>query len=191
MQLLEATALGAFRFVASRLRHCKAMCTTLFATIRHSWGGNSKALLGGHFMLPWSWPRADAALVTLPLLFSFVARTRFVLVVERWVESRHSIVSRIFRDAPHASPLYLGYFVIRQVSDQLLDNCSTATLQALGEACSACRTSRKALMQFGFTQHPGIRGLLQETESQTDSLTVTDCHNQSGRVFSLSGDRDI
>ena len=62
-------------------------------------------------------------LSVLPFLRVIVSRMTFVPVVERGIEGRHAIISRIFRYAPRASALHMGFMMnLHEVKQLSLDN---------------------------------------------------------------------
>ena len=84
-------------------------------------------------------------LANLPLLHSYIARMRFVVVVERWIESRHALVKRIFGHAPNASALHLGYRLSWSSIRELLESNRPGILEILGRHCEINRLAAKVL----------------------------------------------
>jgi len=102
----------------------------------------------------------------LPELERWLAKMRFALVVERWIESRHSILSRIFAKCPSAGPLHLGLHWVKESSRKIIDRGSKEVFDALAEACSYNRTAVQVLQNFGFRNHPVIVKLVRENANR-------------------------
>jgi hypothetical protein len=103
---------------------------------------------------------AGSQLVELPLLEGLVARFKFVSVVERWIEGRHAVVKQIFRTAPNASALHLGFMLSLPHVKSLLLRAEPGLLETLGNHCINMKTSWKALRMLGLWHHPGVQALL-------------------------------
>ena len=102
---------------------------------------------------------AGACLGDLPDLEQQAARFMFVLVVERWIESRHAITKRSLRVATHASCVQIAWsFVFLAVTKRMeqqnnfVQNCSAAM--------GITRNAPAALSSSGLLHHPSNQGVL-------------------------------
>eukprot|EP00969_Alexandrium_andersonii_P349924 15432157-Alexandrium_andersonii.AAC.1 len=97
----------------------------------------------------------SARLSELAVLLRYACRLRFAPVVERWVESRHSIAGRFFAGASHGSAVHLAYrFAVAAVERALADD--PASGDALAAAMAETRTPLACLTRLGFLRHPTI-----------------------------------
>ena len=99
------------------------------------------------------------SLLALPKLEVLVAKTRFAMVVERWIESRHAWVGRIFRGAPHASALHVGFHLLMPTIRSMLKDGGQDALLSLSAHCQESRSAAKALARCGLEEHPVIASL--------------------------------
>ena len=103
--------------------------------------------------------RDGQLLQSLPKLELLVAKMKFCLAVERWIEARHALSKRIFNHSPAATALHLAFHtVLPVVQRRLVDDAANALLD-LGPSCQSTRTSLMALRMFGLYHHPVVQDL--------------------------------
>jgi hypothetical protein len=76
--------------------------------------------------------REGADLEEMPLLESVVARMFFAFVVERWIESRHAIMGRWYRNTYNASALHYAFMAsLTALTDLTYQHMEGLSLQSL------------------------------------------------------------
>ena len=107
-------------------------------------------------------------LCALPLLEEWIAKMRFIAVVERWIEGRHAIAKRIFQAAPNASALHLGFSLAVRPIQELLESGKPNILETLGSHCQTMRTAGRALAKLGLWWHPVIQKMHAQLDGKRD-----------------------
>eukprot|EP00974_Lingulodinium_polyedra_P015013 1452633-Lingulodinium_polyedra.AAC.1 len=98
-------------------------------------------------------------LCRLPLLERMCGRFKFSPVAERWIESRHALIRKQLRLAPHASVLHLAHSAIQpMLRDQL--RFHPHFLDELKKFCMQARNPLTAVRSAGFLHHPVMQYLL-------------------------------
>ena len=59
-----------------------------------------------------------------PMLHTLAARSLFVMVVERYIEGRHSISMRMLRNAPHGTATHLPYMLVSAQLQKIMEGTS-------------------------------------------------------------------
>ena len=112
---------------------------------------------------------AGACLGDLPDLEQQAARFMFVLVVERWIESRHAITKRSLRVASHASCVQIAWsFVFLAVTKRMEQQSNF--VQTLSAAMGITRNAPAALSSSGLLHHPSIQGVLRDANGLISCL---------------------
>jgi hypothetical protein len=95
----------------------------------------------------------------LPLLERMCAIMKFSMVAERWIESRHALIRKDLRRAPHHSVLHIAYCGIQHLLRTLL-NSQPEFLNELTMLCTQARNPMMAVQSAGFLKHPVVQHLL-------------------------------
>ena len=104
--------------------------------------------------------RDGTDLTQLPFLEAFFAKLAFVVVVERWVESRHAISRRIFANCPRATALHLAYHIVVPRVKAIIGKSGAEAFQDLAMRCRQVRSASRALAAFGLSNHPTAQAAL-------------------------------
>ena len=92
-------------------------------------------------------------------------------MVERWVESLHAAVKKVFQQARNAGMRHLAF---KQSHAALLDLVRTpASTRDFVDTFSECRNIVLCLKGMGLMQHPTVAGILRGTRCQTKPLHKT------------------
>ena len=101
-----------------------------------------------------------AKLIDYPALHGLASRSCFVMVTERWIESRHAISSRFLRTAPHATATHLPFHIVMSELRAMLRDASRENrakiMMKLADAAQSVHSLPLALQQCGLWMHPTL-----------------------------------
>lgn len=108
---------------------------------------------------------AGAARTTLPVLMRFMARFRFALTSERWIEALHAAARHFLTYAHHAGPAHIGFHSVLPVIRKRLER-DKSILDDLARHCTEIRNLRMCLHKFGLSKKPEAELLLGRSGSE-------------------------
>ena len=92
----------------------------------------------------------------LPILEMLAAKCMFVVIVERWIESRHALTQRIVTTASNSGPVQIAWGVVRLTLERLIAG-GELTFNRLCECFRSMRTPSQVLNFTGLFCHPDIQ----------------------------------
>ena len=120
----------------------------------------------------------------LPELLQVVARFRFPLVSERWIEGRHARMHKFAKRAPHSSPTHLAFYSIqprlRQMAQQM-----PREFESLANCCGLVPHAMRAVEASGLLQHPAVQWLMEQKSHRMNTRKLVDIlfHVDSPTLF--------
>ena len=104
--------------------------------------------------------RGITSISTLPDFETAVSWFKFVMVVERWIESQHAMLKKDLAHTTHVTCAHIAYMNIQSGLRDYLESSPTAVLE-LARCCSQTRNSKQALDVAGLSNHPSVCLILQ------------------------------
>ena len=112
-------------------------------------------------------------LCDLPILEMLAAKCMFVMIVERWIESRHALTQRIVSTAPNSGPVQIAWGVVRLTLEKLLASGELSFLR-LCNSFRVMRTPPQVLEFTGLFSHP----TMQFVSTQQERTRMTFLHKR-------------
>ena len=109
-----------------------------------------------HFEELQRWLARQADISDMPALGRTAGKMLFITIAERWIESQHASAAKVFMGAPHYSCVHLAFRSAIPGLTRMIRTDPTL-LESLSQDCMQVRNPRKALVQMGFWQHPGVQ----------------------------------
>ena len=98
-----------------------------------------------------------------PSLMKYLARWKFIMIAERFIEGCHAALKKHMRSAPHHGPAFVAWSTVSGVvAETLAVSDPHQILRPFAEACQHVRNPLLAAKALGFEHHPVVKELVRQ-----------------------------
>ena len=113
--------------------------------------------------------QGSSSLEAFPSLEQFACRFRFGFASERWIESRHALLKKVFSNASNAGSAHIAFHSIMQPLRRMLQ-LSPESFINLTRCCRSTTNVYACIRETGLEQHPTVSTMLKQHGGRKSEL---------------------